>query len=604
MRVAFRLLAALCGVCLTLSATATSVRVSGASVFVNEVLVLTLRAGSNEKRAKFVAESFRRLTFDSELTLSGDSKIMRIMDRDRVILTVARLEAKAHSTSVSDLAKLWVGNLRKALNAPPIVLPADTVKLPLGANRIFELGGSQLNRVTIKNDDAKVATASRSGSKLTIIAKSYGDAILTLTAGENVKTLKVRVLPHAATLPQSYTLAVTGDPAMVDTVRGAIETALWTKFQSAPGTEAAFKMPEPAAIGPQESRTYTIPVKVGGADAFPVEGQISVTIRNEAIAYRAESELWYCNDPENVSRYQNLFAAELNSSEPIRLLYHHLNTMPNSIVIRAQAINDSDKPARLLILPGDKRDRNPVLAGIMAGDQLLRSWVRFSGEVVTIPPRSSVVLVLRKLSPQETISGLAYTRLLPGGPSKLLFRVDSLQSELMDPKFEAATSTAPWRRLPAEPLESRDRVRLTMSKHVYPYPFKTEEVNYTVGGRHGFVRIGQKPIPRPNGKGLDGNFGVFYTVEASLDNPSLDPVDVEVVFEASAGYSGAIFVVNGEVKRTPLLQPKDELQIMKIRLQPGEKKQLTFMTVPLSGSSYPATIVVRPVGQSYKVPRS
>lgn len=598
MRVAWRLLASL-AILLPVFGVAADVRVSGASVFVNEVLVLTLKAGSNEKRAQAAAASLQKVESADKLRLEGDRYTMRIRDGDRIVLTVARLEAKAQGTTVPDLAARWLANLKKALNAPPLILNVDSVKLPLGAQRQFDLGGSALGSVKITTDDEKVAVATRQGSKLQIHAKSYGTAILTLSARGVTKNLRVRVLPFAANLPQSFTMSVTGDPALADAVRGAIETALFNRFVSAPGTEATFRLPETGSLTPEQSRTFVIPVKVGGADVFPVEGQVTVTVKNEAIAYRAETELWYCNDPENVSRFQNLYAAELEVNSPVRLLYHHLNAMPTSLTIDAQLVNESDRPARVLVLPGDRRDKNPVLAGLMAGDQLLRSWIRFSGEVVTIPARSAVSIAYRRLAPQETMSGLAYVRLLPGGPSKLLFRADSIPSEVAEP----SSPSTPWRRMPPVALTTRERPRLSLSKHVYPYPFKNEEVDYQVGGRHGFIRIGQRPIPRPDGKGLDGNFGVFYTIDARMDNPHVDPVDVEVVFEASAGYSGALFIVDGEVKRTPLLQPKDELQIMRVRLQPGEKKQVSFITVPLSGSSYPATIVVRPVGGVFKVPR-
>jgi hypothetical protein len=195
------------------------------------------------------------------------------------------------------------------------------------------------------------------------------------------------------------------------------------------------------------------------------------------------------------------------------------------------------------------------------------------------------------------MSGLCYLRLLPGGPSDLLFRMDSMPPYDGGPKTAAAlTIPTPWRRQPPRSLDYEGSVSLELSNHIYPSPFRNESVDYSVGGRHGFIRIGQRPIPRPDGKGLDGNFGVFYNIEARVENPQTDSADIEVVFEASAGYSGALFVLNGEVRRTPLLQPKEEAQIMRVRLQPGEKRQLTMMTVPLSGSSYPATIVVRPVG--------
>lgn len=597
MRVETRLLAALFLVLAATLGHAITVRVDGASVYVNELLVLTLKSGKNETRAAGVAASFRKLSSDSQLEVEGNAKTSRITANGRVVLTVARLEARAQGSSVPGLASTWLQNLRKALALPPIAFSSDTLKLPLGKPFVFDLMGSEARKVGLQTDNTSVATASRTGAKITVTPKTLGDAVLTLRSGENVKTISVRVLPFAANLPQSFSLSVTGDPASADTVRGAVETALWTRFKSVPGTDATFRIPAIDALAMEEGKTFSIGVKVSGPDAFPVEGQVQVTIRNEPVAYKAESELWYCNDPETVTRFQNLFAAELRSNDPVRFLYHHLNAMPLTMMIDAQAINDSDKPARLLIIPGDKRDKNPVLAGLIAGDQLLRNWVRFSADVINIPARSSVSLALRRLSPQDTMSGLAYLRLLPGGPSKLFVRVDSIPVGELDAKTEAALATsAPWRRIPPTTLTRPDRSNAALSAHVYPTPFKSEEVDYEVGGKYGFVRIGQKPIPRANGKGLDGNFGVFYTVDARLSNQQDEAADVEVVFEASAGYSGALFILNGEVLRTPLLQPKEEAQITRVRLQPGERRQITFMTVPLSGSSYPATIVVRPMG--------
>lgn len=597
-----RLIATLLLAVASLSASAASVRVSGASVYVNEVLILTLKAGRNEARAANVADSFRKLSPNSELTVEGDSKSYRILDGDRVVITVARLEAKAQGTTVAALASQWLSNLRRALNTAPIAVPTDTLKIPIGKPQVLEVSGSELGKTVVATTDDKVATAKLGSGKLTIVGKAFGDVVISLTAGSFVKTLSVRVLPVAASLPQSFILGVTGDPASEETVRGAVETALWARFASIPGSEASFRLPTIGEIGPEQSKTFPINVKVSGPDAFPAEGQVQVTIVNEPYAYKAEADLWYCNDPENVTRFQNLFAAELSSNQPVRFLYHHYDAMPASMIVSAQIVNDSAKTARVLLIPGDKRDRNPVLAGLLAGDQLLRNWVRYSGEIVSIPPRTSLPFAMRRLSPQETISGLAYLRLLTGGPEKVLVRVDSIPNDVFDAKTEAALQTsAPWRRLPPQPLSTMERAKPKLSAHVYPTPFKTEEVDYTVGGRYGFVRIGQKPIPRPDGKGLDGNFGVFYTVDGKIDNPLSDPVDVEVVFEASAGYSGALFILNGEVRRTPLLQPKEEAQIAKYRLLPGEKKEFTFMTVPLSGSSYPATIVVRPVGAGIKL---
>lgn len=593
-----RAIATICALLGAVGVWAASVRVDGASVFVNDQLIVTLKSGRNEARAKTVAASFAKLPDDATFRIRKAGTSYHVIHGDRIVITAAALEAKAQGTTAANLAQRWQTALQRAFTVPPLNLPTDNIKVPIGRSHKMTLTGRLARQVAIQTDNAAVATATRADNVVTIQGRIAGDATLTLKAGEVVKTLRVRVAPLAATLPQAFHVVVTGHPATSEMVRGAVEGALWTRFRSEPGTESSFKMPEPGVLAAESSRVLSIPVSVTGDEAFPVEGVVQVTVRNEPIGFKNETDLWYCNHPENVARYQNLFAARMERDRPVRLLYHHLNATPAGLYIEGLLVNESNLPARVVIMPGDSRpDRNPVLAGIVAGDQLLRQWVTSSGEVVTIPARSSLTLALRRLSPQDTMSGLCYLRLLPGGPADLLFRMDSMPPYDGGAKMTAALGVStPWRRVPPRHLDYEGYARLDLSTHVYPTPFRNESVDYSVGGRHAFIRIGQSPIPRPDGRGLDGNFGVFYNIEAKVDNPLSESAEIEVVFEASAGYSGALFVLNGEVRRTRLLQPKEEAQIMRVRLQPGERRQLSMMTVPLSGSSYPATIVVRPVG--------
>lgn len=582
----------------TAGAWAASVRVDGASVYVNDQLILTLKSGRNEARAQIVGASFAKLPDEAVLKIRKAGSSYHVIHGDRIVVTAAKLEAQAHGTTAANLAQRWQGALTKALTLPALQVPSDFLKVPVGKTQTITLVGRLAKKSTVQTDNAAVATGTRSDATLTIQGRSIGDATLTVTAGDVMKTIKVRVAPFAAQLPQAYQIVVTGNPATSEMIRGAVEGVFWTKFRSEPGTESSFRLPDADTLQPDGSKVIQVPVSVSGESAIPVQGNLQITVKNEAIGFKNETELWYCNNPENVNRYQNLYAARLERERPVRLLYHHLNASPAGMYLEGQLVNESNQPARVVIMPGDSRpDRNPVLAGIVAGDQLLRNWVRSSGEVVTIPARSALTLALRRLSPQDTMSGLCYLRLLPGGPTDVLFRMDSMPPYDGGPKLAAALGiSTPWRRLPPRNLDYEGYARLEMSDHIYPTPFRTESVDYSVGGRHGFIRIGQRPIPRPDGKGLDGNFGVFYNIEARVDNPLTDAADIEVVFEASAGYSGALFVLNGEVKRTPLLQAKEEIQILRVKLQPGERRQITMMTVPLSGSSYPATIVVRPVG--------
>jgi len=92
----------------------------------------------------------------------------------------------------------------------------------------------------------------------------------------------------------------------------------------------------------------------------------------------------------------------------------------------------------------------------------------------------------------------------------------------------------------------------------------------------------------------------MYTVKMRVENPTDRAVDVEVVFEASAGYSGAVFIVNNQFQRAPLLQSKAEYILRKVSVPAGGSQEVTIQTVPLSGSSYPALLTLRPSGLGMK----
>jgi hypothetical protein len=260
-------------------------------------------------------------------------------------------------------------------------------------------------------------------------------------------------------------------------------------------------------------------------------------------------------------------------------------------------VNDTDSPARVLIESGDaKPDKNPVLAGLLAAEQFIHHWMTNSGEVIFIAPRSSAPISLRRLMPGETVSGLCALRLIDG-PDSLLLRADAIPPFDTDARWTAAiNSAAPWRYVGSTKLTFYDTQPTVTSIHIYPDPFKQENVDYQVGARYGFVRIGQKPISNTSqDRALEGNFGVIYNIKANLTNPTNAPADVEIVFEASAGYAGALFIVNGQVHRTPPLPPKATNQLIVVHLDPGASKTVNLMTIPHSGGSYPATVTIRPV---------
>lgn len=586
-------LAAFCG--------ATTVRAEGASLVVNEVTVAKFQTWSGslspEARMARVASTLERLIGSGEITARKSGREFALYVGSQSFMTITSGEAMRRRTTTQKLASTWMVHIRKAAELPPLQVSDSFVRLPVGTTKLVPLSGSAVSLAQVSPGALTVVEAKLVKGGIELKGLGAGRTQVGIQAGEAMITLDVDVRPVAANFPQTLEVAVTGSPAIESTVRGAVEMALRTRLEALSDAKWTYQFPKVGSINAGSSRTYRVRVSATSQQGFPSNGSVSVVVRNEALPQVTDAELWYCNDPETIRRAGPLFSAPLRQGHAARLLFHHLNAASQPLFIRVQAINDSDKPAQVVLIPGNSRpDRNPVRAGVVAADQYVRSWQYGSGEVMVIPPRCTLPIALRSLSQNETASGLCSLRLV-SGPGEIQIRTDAWPPFVTDDRWEAALrSVAPWREVGTRPINEYDRAPSETSAHIYPNPYKAEKVEYEVGGRYGFVRIGQKPIRRQDNDGtLDGNFGVIYNIKAKVGNPTQAPIDVEVVFEASAGYSGGLFILNGRYVKTPLLQPKEESQIARFRMDPGAVKSFDIMTLPISGCSYPATITIRPI---------
>jgi hypothetical protein len=585
--------ATFCAVCLC-----ASVRSDEGTVFVNEVPVVSFRtslSGSSPAvRAKVLASGLAKAE-GLDLTLVNATTASKIFNAGDLIAIIDKTEAAKHGSTMPGLASKWAKAIQSAWVLPPIAVDRSSVALRLGGTETVTLAGSSVRHAAIFLENADAVQVTRKGNELKIKGRAFGRAVVTVRQGDDAEQVVVRILPSAAALPQTVSASVVGAPAGSDTATGAAEAALRTKLRAEPGAKVEWDPIKVGDLPAGERRTYTVKVRVTAPDAFPAEGTVNLEVANLGLGSRRENELWYCNEPENVPGPQSLFLGNLVSDDPVRMLYHHINVSPTGLYFRVLATNDNDIAADLVIMPGDSKDKNPVLAGVRAADLFSRSWLTGSAEVVTIPPHTSIPIAFRRLAPQETSSGLCYLRLLPGGPHKLQVTAEALYPYALDNRWQAATQTpTPYRE--TGPVSDGPKFAAQLSPLIFPKPYKEEEFTYSAGGPFGFFRVGQKPIERRDpGAPLDGNFGVIYNITARAENPTGEPVNVELVYETSAGYSGGIFSVNGEVVRLPLMQSKAEAKLAAFTLNPGESKTINVITLPLSGSSYPVTLALRPV---------
>ena len=578
------------------------IRVDGTTVIVNEVPVIQFKTAFNSLPPETRAQNFvQRLTSSiGPISIQGSGDLRKILRGQTLLTVITQDDASQSNTNIESLASTWFSSVRDAMNLPALKLSQDSIRIPIGEDRTIKLVGSKAFAADISSTNFQIAKAIKTNDGLTITGSQIGSSTVTIASGNSAVTLNVDVWPYSANFPQTVNAAVTGMPAGDDTIQGAVEGAIRTQIRTIQSANVSFHLETPDSINIGDSTSLDVKVHVDAPRSFATDGVVHVNLHDLPVGKKLESELWYCNDPENLKKPGPLFSANLKQDDSVRLLYHHDNDSEYPLFVRVQLVNDNDTPAHVLITSGDaKPDKNPVLAGLLAADEFLRHWMNNSGEVIAIGPHSSAPVSLHRLQPGDTVSGLCSLRLLDGPPSVLL-RSDAIPPFDPDARWTAAiNSSAPWRYVGSQPMTYIDQQPTVASTSIYPNPFKEEDVDYQVGGRYGFVRLGQKPISNTSqDDALEGNFGVIYTIKASLENPTKDPTDVEVVFEASAGYAGALFVVNGQVKRTLPLPPKSTTQLVVIHLDPGASKQMILLTIPHSGGSYPATLTIRPVQDS------
>ncbi len=554
------------------------------------------RTASTESRAKQIAQSLRSASSDDTVDVVSVGKNAVIRVGTILAIPVTPAEAASHKTNLDHLANLWANSIRDALNLPTLKFPEDSFRLPIGTQRSVSLVGSLALNAQIRSSSESIVKIKRTESGLELNCLGVGDAQIVAESGNAIRKLDISVRDYAAQLPQTLNVEVDGEPANGSLVSQAVEGAIRTKLAKIPGAKARFGTVSADALGPGRTREYSVWTRVSASGSYDSAGNVKVVVHNIHRDRKPDDLLWYSNSPESVTQMGSLFAQFMKQGESVRFLYHHINASSQPFIFRVEVINDTDEAAKILVRCADsKPDRNPVKAGAEVANQFFKYNATRSGEVVEIPPRSTLPISFRRMLPKDTASGLCGLELLDG-PSQLQVRADALPPFELNEEWHNATYTSfPWHEAGTHPLNDYDRTSYELSDDIYPIPYQEERLTYDVGGRFGIVMIGQKPISGKNHtNNLDGNYGVLYTIKAVLRNPTSVPANIDVMFQSTSGYTAGVFLIDGVYVQTPFLGPKASCPISHYHLAPGESRVVEIQTIPVSGGAYPATLTIRP----------
>jgi hypothetical protein len=472
----------------------------------------------------------------------------------------------------------WAAALRQALALPPLTVSAPALLIPVGESRAVRVGGVAAGPLTVSPRDAEVAAAETAGDGRSVRFRAGrpGETVVAVEAEGAIIGVRVTVRKYAGEPAGPVTVDCTGRPAPGDLLRQLVMECYPRGLRLEPGAWArpVGHLKLPAALPAGQVAWARVPVRLAGPGLLPRQVAARVRLRCRRLPRRDTNALLYSNDPERIRHPGRLYLGEVQPNAPCRLLFHHQNGSRRPVLLHVDLINPEESPAEVQVIDGAARPMlDTVLVGHRAGARYLRNAFRDVGRVYHLSGRQRLSLLSQRLADGYTASGIYGLRLL--GEGRLWVEV---RAEL------------PGTREPALPQVAAG----TLVQHVFPNPRRVLEARYTVGQSWAFVRLGKLAVPeRSAGQRLDGIYGVLYDISVRIENPTPAPRVVRLLLAPDAGGAQGVFLVEGRWVEAPRLAPPAEYQLAQFLLSPQERRVVTIQTLPVGGSAYPVTLVVR-----------
>lgn len=517
----------------------------------------------------------------------------RVMAGDVLIAVVTPSEAKAHSTKPLDLASSWARNMIGLLSLPPLSTKPAILTVPYGETRTVEVVSLLQQSVVVQSLDPKIASIDlvKKPGFIVVTGSAVGDTGIKLQCGEHTAEVTVNVRKYAASVvPGERTAVVTGLVCPSSLVqRAARDAAVQAVLLETGGSIQQMTVPQSlSALGSGLRVQIPVLAEVSGPGLLPIRLAIPVVVQNQTMNRAPTTWIMYSNNPESLLKYQSLFSGKLEASgQATRLLFHHQNMMDRKIGFVIDVVNPSASPAKLHVIEGVSSPMlDTVVVGYVAGLEFMENQREFVGRVFDIPAFSRQILVTQGLGYSYTASGIMELYQVSGDPLLLRVTAEPEEQRLSDSLAETPI-----------PAPGVDMMQTRLSDQIYPDPLQTVNVTYTAGKQWVFFRLGKDHLKHATEDlKLYGNYGVTCDITANIENPTDSSLNAEVAFEATAGPTSGLFYIDGDMVKVKYLTSLDEASLYRVTVPPGKTKTVSIRTIPLSGSAYPATLVIRPTG--------
>jgi len=378
------------------------------------------------------------------------------------------------------------------------------------------------------------------------------------------------------------TVSVTGGPAPVETLRLALETAVRAALPEAREAEidVVAVAPALAPLNAGASARVRATVVISSISGPTLRRTIPVVFTNAILPWSDAQVLLVSNSPETLPFGKVLYNGTLVSGQIARLLYHHQNgSKTDTMTFEVTLSNPTSGPLTLWVSGADAGPAsNEVVVGHAAALRFLDQETLHAGFVMTIPPNTTMPLFVQNVAPLGLVSGVAQVALVTG--DRLNLQVVARLGGEADPP---TASYAP-------------DFDATHQRGAFGQPAIVRALQYVAGGPPLVMTLAADAdlLRGASNVALQGNYGVVYTFNVDVSNPTDAPVVASLVMHADGGQARGAFVVDGQPVDGPLVEANAPQLVTTVRLPPGLTRTLQIVTMPESGSNYPVRLLLGP----------
>ena len=371
-------------------------------------------------------------------------------------------------------------------------------------------------------------------------------------------------------------VAVTGDPAPVETLRLAILTTARTvvpEARTGPVLLAETEPPLQPLRAASEVALRAV-VQVGAVGAKPLIRTVPVELKNQALPWADARALLVSNSPETLPFGKVLLSGAVSAGQTVRLLYHHANgSASERMAIVVNFSNPDREPVTVWVTgAAGNAGADELALGHAAARAFLDQYWHRAGFLLRIAGNTSVPLFVHDLAPGAVATGLTQFTLVDGARTNVQVYA-RLAGEMEPPPMSFAPNF--------------DKVH---QRGVFERPQLVRSLSYTAGGPVLMMSVGEREdalAESTSGRTLSGNYGVVYSFSIDVDNPSPLSTILGLVMHAVGGEASGTFLVDDRVLDIPRVRSGERRLVTTVRLAPGERRTVVISTMPESGAYYP-----------------